>query len=67
MFRSRMIIEDAKNKYEIEWPQEEEDLEDDPTFQTLWNEIGGNKIDKPQKKNVKVEIPVEKQQQEEKQ
>lgn len=55
------IIDDAKNKYELEWPQDQEELEDDPNFQAMWEELGGNKIKKEQKgiqkKKVKVEIP----------
>ena len=56
-------MDEAKNQYQVEWPQEEEELDDDPTFQSLWDEIGGNKIDKkiekklPEKKNIKVEVP----------
>ena len=42
----RGILDEAKNQYQVEWPQEEEELDDDPTFQALWDEIGGNKIDK---------------------
>ena len=50
----RGIIDEAKQKYEVEWP-EEEDMDEDPTFQALWNEIGGNKI--PEKKQVNVSVP----------
>lgn len=31
------VIEDAKNKYELEWPDDEEDMNDDPAFQELWS------------------------------
>ena len=55
------VIEDAKNKYELEWPQDEEQLEDDPAFTAMWEELGGNKISgkskKPAKKEVGVDIP----------
>lgn len=29
------IIDEAKNKYELEWP-EEENMEEDPAFQAMW-------------------------------
>lgn len=54
------VIEDAKNKYEIEWPQDEEQLEDDPAYQAMWEELGGNKLTqkskKPAHRQVKVQI-----------
>ncbi len=58
------VIQEAKNKYELEWPQEEEELEEDPAFRAMWAELGGDKIDKkmnkkPAEKAVKVEIPAE--------
>ena len=30
------VIEDAKNKYELEWPQDEDQLDDDPAFNAMW-------------------------------
>lgn len=54
------VIEDAKNKYELEWPQDEEQLEDDPAYQAMWEELGGNKLaqksKKPAQRQVKVQI-----------
>lgn len=38
------IIDQAKNKYQLEWPDEH--VDDDPAFQAMWDELGGNKIDK---------------------
>lgn len=32
----RGILDEAKQKYEVEWP-EEEDIEEDETFQKLWD------------------------------
>lgn len=46
------IIDDAKNKYELDWPQDEEQLEDDPEFQAMWDQIGGNKLKTNKKKNI---------------
>lgn len=47
------VIEEAKNKYELEWPQDEEELEDDPAFTAMWEELGGNKISAKSKKPAK--------------
>lgn len=57
------VIDDAKNKYELDWPQDEEELEDDPAFKAMWSELGGDKIDKKvsnkkvAEQTVKVSIP----------
>lgn len=57
------VIEDAKNKYELEWPQDQENIEEDPAYKAMWEELGGNKIDKkisskkPAEKNIKVQVP----------
>lgn len=50
----RGILEQAKHKTELDWP-EEENMDEDPAFQELWKEIGGNKI--PEKKQINVNIP----------
>lgn len=55
----RGILDEAKQKYEVEWP-EEEDIEEDETFQKLWDQIGGNKI--PAKKQINVSVPQQQQQ-----
>lgn len=48
------VIEEAKNKCELDWPQDQEELEEDETFQAMWKELGGDKIDnKVQKKQEK--------------
>ena len=53
----RGVLADAQNKYEMDWPDDRDELEEDPAFQQMWNELGGNKIAKTvEKKNVKVEI-----------
>lgn len=57
----RGVLADAQNKCQIEWPDDQEEVEEDPAFQKMWNELGGNKVVKPEKKvveqkSVKVEI-----------
>ena len=37
----RGILDDAKNKYELEWPDDREEIEEDPAFQEMWKELGG--------------------------
>jgi hypothetical protein len=46
---------------EIEWPDDREEVEEDPAFMKMWDELGGNKLAKGKgkevsKKTVKVEI-----------
>lgn len=55
----RNVLAEAQNKVEIEWPDDREEVEEDPAFQQMWEELGGNKIAKGkevQKKKVSVEI-----------
>lgn len=56
----RNVLEQAKNKYELEWPEDDEEIENDPKFQALWNQLGGNKI--PAKNQVRVQVPQGQQQ-----
>ena len=49
------MLADAQQKCEVEWPEEE--AEEDPAFQKMWDELGGNKVTKRvEVKQVKVEI-----------
>lgn len=53
------MLADAQNKVEIEWPDDREEVEEDPAFQQMWEELGGNKISKGKevgKKNVNVDV-----------
>ena len=53
----RGILADAQNKYELEWPDDREEVQEDPAFQKMWDELGGNKIAKTvEKKAVRVQI-----------
>lgn len=29
-------MDDAKNKYELEWPDDKDEIEEDPAFQKMW-------------------------------
>ena len=42
----RGILADAQNQYAIDWPDDSEEIQEDPAFQEMWDEIGGNKISK---------------------
>jgi hypothetical protein len=56
------VLADAQNKVEIEWPDDREEVEEDPAFQQMWEELGGNKISKGKevgKKNVNVNVEVD--------
>ena len=33
----RGILDDAKNKYELEWPDDSEEIQEDPAFEAMWN------------------------------
>jgi hypothetical protein len=51
---------EAQKKYEIEWPDDREEIEEDPEFQAMWKEIGGDKIEGKKEvegKKVNVEVP----------
>jgi hypothetical protein len=57
----RNVLADAQNKVEIEWPDDREEVEEDPAFQQMWDELGGNKISKNkevERKNVNVNIEI---------
>jgi hypothetical protein len=41
----RNVLMEAQKKYEIEWPDDREEIEEDPEFQAMWKEIGGDKIE----------------------
>lgn len=32
----RNVLDDAKNKYEMEWPDDKDEIEEDPAFQKMW-------------------------------
>jgi hypothetical protein len=38
----RNVLDEAKNKCEIEWPDDQEEVESDPAFQQMWKELGGD-------------------------
>ena len=40
----RNVLMEAQKKYQIEWPDDREEIEEDPDFQAMWKEIGGDKI-----------------------
>ena len=44
----RGILADCQNQYAIDWPDDSEEVEEDPAFQEMWAEIGGNKISNTQ-------------------
>jgi hypothetical protein len=50
------VLADAQTKCQIEWPDDREEVEEDPAFQEMWAELGGNKLPKVAKKTVKVEV-----------
>lgn len=53
----RNVLAEAQNKYEIEWPNDQEEIQEDPAFQKMWDELGGNKLSKSvEKKNVSANI-----------
>lgn len=33
----RGILAEAQNKYELEWPDDREEVEEDPEFQKMWD------------------------------
>ena len=35
---------EAQKKYQIEWPDDREEIQEDPDFQAMWKQIGGDKI-----------------------
>ncbi len=52
----RSVLEEAKNKVQLDWGQQQ-DIQEDQDFKAMWKEIGGDKIDKiPAKKSVNVQI-----------
>jgi hypothetical protein len=38
----RNVLDEAKNKYELEWPDDSEETQNDPAFQQMWKELGGD-------------------------
>jgi len=48
----RNVLEEAQKKYEIEWPDDSEEIQEDPEFQAMWKEIGGEKIVEGKKINL---------------
>ena len=42
----RGILAEAQNKYQMDWPDDSEEVQEDPEFQKMWNELGGNKLPK---------------------
>lgn len=38
------MLDDAKNKYEMEWPDDKDEIEEDPAFQKMWKELGGDAV-----------------------
>ena len=54
----RRVLDESKQKYEMEWPDDKEEAENDPAFQQMWKELGGdaavNKV--VERKNVNVNI-----------
>ena len=54
----RGVLQDAQQKYEIDWPNDSEEVQEDPAFQQMWEELGGNTAVQKSvaKKNVHVEI-----------
>ena len=61
----RNILDEAQQKYEIEWPDDREEINEDPAFQEMWKELGGEKaVNKVvEKKRVNVEIAHQQQHQ----
>lgn len=53
----RGVLDEAQNKYELEWPDDSEEIQEDPAFEAMWNELGGNKI--PAKRQVSPNIPIQ--------
>lgn len=40
----RNVLDEAKNKYEMEWPDDKDEIEEDPAFQKMWKELGGDAV-----------------------
>ena len=52
------VLAEAQQKVEIEWPDDSEEIQEDPAFKAMWEEIGGNKVTKKEvaKKEVNVNV-----------
>ena len=58
----RGVLPDCQNQYAIDWPDDSEEVQEDPAFQEMWAELGGNKL--PQVASKKVTVQVDSHQQE---
>lgn len=54
----RNVLAESEKKYEIEWPDDSEEIQNEPEFQAMWKEIGGDKI--VEKKSVHVNVETNK-------
>ena len=53
----RGVLEEAQNKCQLDWPDDREEVEEDPEFQKMRDELGGNKLPKTvERRKVKVEV-----------
>lgn len=61
------VLSEAQNKYEIQWPDDSQEVQNDPAFQEMWKQLGGDAaVSKVvEKKKVQVEINPQRQHQKE--
>ena len=53
----RRVLDEAQNKYEIEWPNDSEEIQEDPAFKEMWKELGGDTVgQKVPRKAITVEV-----------
>ena len=38
------VLAEAQHKVQIEWPDDSREVQEDPAFKAMWEEIGGNQI-----------------------
>lgn len=52
----RNVLDEAQHKYELDWPDDTEETQNDPAFQQMWKELGGDAVvNKVERKRVAVE------------
>lgn len=59
----RNVLDEAKNKYEMEWPNDSEEVQNDPAFQEMWKELGGDAVVNKTVERKKVHVETHQQQQ----